>query len=64
MTKNKSARVAAADRKLRSGVLLAMLAAGTVNAGMDDVEQAIADCATHRLKDSRIACLEDKLRRT
>ena len=64
LTKNKSTRVAAADRKLRNCVLLAMLAAGTVNAGMDDVEQAIADCATHGLKDSRIACLEDKLRRT
>jgi hypothetical protein len=51
------------DRKLRSGVLLAVLAAGTLSAGMNDAEQSIARCAAHAVEDARIACLEGELRR-
>ena len=51
------------DRKLRSGVLLAVLAAGTLGAGMNDAEQSIARCAAHAVEDARIACLEGELRR-
>lgn len=51
-------------RVVRSCVLLAVMANGSVNAGVNAAEEAIARCATQDAKDARIACLETELRRT
>jgi hypothetical protein len=44
--------------------VLAVLVGGAVHAGVNTIENAIARCATHDAKDTRIACLESELRRT
>ena len=51
-------------RRVAGGcVLLSVLAGGTVHAGANAIENAIARCATYAVKDARIACLEGELRR-
>jgi hypothetical protein len=50
-------------RRRRCIILLTALAVTAARAELDDIDDVIAQCARHEVKDERITCLESELRR-